>query len=401
FDPTRMAVQGDVVVVTVDSRLGIFGYFGHPGLAGSGTFGLQDQQSALRWVRRNAAAFGGEPGNVTLFGESGGAIAACDHLVSPSAVGLFDKVILQSGSCALSWPANGPLIGAPAGSFARPRQQVEQAGTPAAARLGCPGSDNQVVLDCLRRLPTGSLLPHANEFGVVATGTALLPRDPAAALADGQTPRVPVISGHTRDESRLIAAISELLGNPVTDQDYRQLLTEAFGARTPEVETQYPRADYESAALAWSAINTDRMFACTQLTATRELATRMPTYAYEFADENAPGYAPFPPGFPPGASHGSELVYLFDVAGKPSDLEGHPIPLTAAQKGLSSAMIRYWTRFAHTGNPNRYNAPQWRQWHGDRTDGYGYVQALAPGTDGIGPVDDNRAHHCDFWSTFS
>lgn len=397
FDPARMAAQGDVVVVTVDSRLGIFGYFGHPGLAGSGTFGLQDQQSALRWVRRNAGAFGGDPGNVTLFGESGGGVTACDHLVSPSAAGLFDKVILQSGSCAISWPRNGPLIGAPAGSFARPVRQVEQSGASAAAKLGCTGTDSQAALDCLRRLPTASLLPHAAEFGVVATGTPVLPRDPAKALADGQTPRVPVISGHTRDESRLIAGISELIGNPVTDQNYHQLLTEAFGARTAEVQAQYPRAGYGSAALAWSAINTDRMFACTQLTTTRELATRMPTYAYEFADENAPGYAPFPPGFPPGASHGSELLYLFDVAGKPSDIEGHPIPLTEAQRRLASAMIRYWTQFAHTGNPNGGDAPQWRQWRGGHAD----VQAFATGARGIGPVDDNRLHHCDFWSTFS
>ena len=77
YDPRRLVMDGDVIVVTVEFRLNIFGYFGYPGLEGSGTFGLQDQQAALRWVKRNVKAFGGDPGNVTLFGESGGAVAAC------------------------------------------------------------------------------------------------------------------------------------------------------------------------------------------------------------------------------------------------------------------------------------------------------------------------------------
>ena len=111
YDPRRMATEGDVIVVTIDFRLNVFGFFAYEGLAGSGTFGFQDQQAALRWVERNIAAFGGDPHNVTLFGESGGGVGTCAQLTSPAAVGLFDKVIMQSGGCSTSWPRNGAYLG--------------------------------------------------------------------------------------------------------------------------------------------------------------------------------------------------------------------------------------------------------------------------------------------------
>src|SRR5262249_27452166 len=156
--------------------LNIFGFFGYPGLEGSGTFGLQDQQAALRWVRRNIAAVGGDAGNVTIFGESGGAIAACAQL-----------------------------------------------------------------------------------------------------------------TGYTRDEGRGLA-LGMLLttgGKAMTEDEYRDLLDRAFGDRRSEVEARYPRSRYDSPALAWSAIYTDRMFACPQIAATWALARRASAFAFEFADTNA------------------------------------------------------------------------------------------------------------------
>jgi para-nitrobenzyl esterase len=112
YDPSRMAAQGGVIVVSVDFRLGIYGFFGHPGLAGSGTFGLQDQQSALRWVRDNVGAFGGDPHNAILFGQSGGSIGTCAQLTSPSSAGLFQRAILQSGPCGMRWPPSSLVLGA-------------------------------------------------------------------------------------------------------------------------------------------------------------------------------------------------------------------------------------------------------------------------------------------------
>ncbi|MEO8352889.1 MAG: carboxylesterase family protein, partial [Chthoniobacteraceae bacterium] len=122
--------------------------------------------------------------------------------------------------------------------------------------------------------------------------------------------------------------------------------------RLTEVETHYPRSRYASPTLAWSAIYTDRMFACPQLVATQALAKRAPAFAYEFADTNAPGLLPFFPGFAPGASHSGELPFLFDIEKNPIDMKGEHVPLTGDQMALAGSMIRYWTQFARTGDPN-------------------------------------------------
>src|SRR5204863_10009014 len=97
YGAARMAAEGQVAVVTVNYRLGIFGFFGYPGLPGSGTFGLQDQQAALRWTRENIPAFGGDPRRITIAGESAGGLSTRAQLTSPSAAGLFDRAIMQSG----------------------------------------------------------------------------------------------------------------------------------------------------------------------------------------------------------------------------------------------------------------------------------------------------------------
>jgi acetyl esterase/lipase len=114
FDARRLAITGDVIVVTINYRLGVFGVFGYPGLDGSGTFGLQDQRAALQWVQRNAAAFGGDPDNVTLFGESYGGLATSAHLTSPESQGLFHRAIIQSGFALMDLPAGALYPGVPA-----------------------------------------------------------------------------------------------------------------------------------------------------------------------------------------------------------------------------------------------------------------------------------------------
>lgn len=134
FDPRRLATAGDALVVTVDFRLGALGYLTLPGMTDGGTYGLQDQQAALRWVRANARAFGGDPKNVTLFGESGGGVAVCGQLASPTARGLFQRAILQSGSCGTNL-LPGSVPGSPAVPFWRPRAEQEQASAQAALDL--------------------------------------------------------------------------------------------------------------------------------------------------------------------------------------------------------------------------------------------------------------------------
>ncbi len=126
FDARRLATLGDVVVVTINYRLSIFGAFGHPGLAGSGAFGLEDQQAALRWVARNAAEFGGDPGNVTVFGESYGGLSTSAHLVAPASAGRFHRAIIQSGFALMDLPAGGIFPDLPAVAWFgwRPKRPV-------------------------------------------------------------------------------------------------------------------------------------------------------------------------------------------------------------------------------------------------------------------------------------
>ena len=128
YEASKLATRGDVVVVTVNYRLGIFGFFGYPGLPGSGTYGIQDQQAALRWVQRNARAFGGDPRNVTVAGESAGGMSVCAQLTSPTATGLFAKAVMQSGSCAFNWAQNSQYPGQAADSPWVTQKRVQDSG---------------------------------------------------------------------------------------------------------------------------------------------------------------------------------------------------------------------------------------------------------------------------------
>jgi para-nitrobenzyl esterase len=394
--------DGGVVVVTVEFRLNIIGYFAYPGLKGSGTFGLQDQQAALRWIKRNIAAFGGDPENVTLFGESGGAIAACAQLTSPGAKGLFQKIILQSGAATTSWPRNAADLG-PYGTFWRPLKDQEKTGVEMVSKLNLPaGLSTREVLRKLREMPLVELMKYAKDFGTAAYDTPLLPENPAQALRQGHFHPMSVLSGCTRHEGRALASAMQLTagGQPMTEERYQQLLKDAFGDRRNEVEAQYPRANYESPALVWSAIYTDRMFACPQFIADRALARRAPTFAFEFADPHSPGLIPFLPGLPSGASHSGELPFLFDLDNGPIDITtGKLIPLTDEQKPLARLMIRYWTQFAHTGNPNGPDSAPWAPF--DPKSASPAVQVLAPGPNGVESRNDIvHAHHCEFWDSF-
>lgn len=124
YGAQRLAARGDVVVVAPNYRLGVFGYFGHPGLPGSRTFGVADQLAALRWTQRNAAAFGGDPDNVTIMGQSAGGVSSCALMTAPQARGLFAKVVLQSGSCLTSWIANTEYRKQPADDIYDPLSEV-------------------------------------------------------------------------------------------------------------------------------------------------------------------------------------------------------------------------------------------------------------------------------------
>ncbi|MCF3182397.1 carboxylesterase family protein [Streptomyces polychromogenes] len=396
YDAGRLAVRGGAVVVTVNYRLGIFGYFGHPGLGSAPPFGLADQQAALRWVRANAEHFGGDPDRVTLVGESAGAVAICAHLTSPAAAGLFQRAVLQSGSCSMSFPRGALGPASPAYEPFAAQHDVQAAGAQAARRLGCTAERDEEVMTCLRGQSTGRLATAElmQSFNRPAYGNALLPAAPAEALKAGHFYRVPLVQGTNRDEMRMFVSLS-LAAFPIrTEDEYRARLTDAFGSTAAAVEARYPAADHPTPALAWAAVLTDRSLACTTLADGRTIAAHapgLPRYGYEFGEPEPPVPAGLPqnPDFPYGAAHGFELPFLFSSV--PTER-----PLTQDQLALSDRMVDYWTDFARTGSPNGSHAPFWPALSspGSRDQP---VQSLASGPAGIRPVDADSAHHCPFW----
>ncbi|WP_410647755.1 carboxylesterase/lipase family protein [Amycolatopsis sp. cmx-4-54] len=367
YGAQRLAAQGDVVVVATNYRLGVFGYFGLPGLAGSGDFGLMDQLSALRWTQRNISAFGGDPRNVTLAGQSAGGMSTCALLTSPAATGLFHKAAIMSGSCLLNWPPGGLIPNQPAQTPYSPLAKTEADGAAMAASHGCEGPD---ALGCLRRLPAAELLKDHQSFANHLTyHTPLLPTDPAKAVRRGAFHRVPLLSGGTHDEMRAFIAGVEKL-KPITEERYQEFLRKTFGEHADEVAAEYPARDHLSPALA-----------CPTAEGNRLLSRRTSVHAYEFDDKNAPNVnGNDVPTVPHGAAHALDLVYLFELSGVEKSLD-------EAQKRLSGQMIAYWTNFMRTGDPNSPGSPRW-----DRD----VVLSLAP--DAIRPVAHAADHRCGFWA---
>ena len=389
FDARRLAVDEDVVVVTINYRLGIFGAFGYPGLEDSGTFGLLDQQAALGWVRDNIAAFGGDPDGVMLFGESYGALSVSAQLVSPAAEGLFHRAGIQSGLAMIDYP---PATLAPD----TPRlpamwltaEEVAGMGDAVAEELGV--TDTDTGIDALRELPVETLLPMSPTFTLYAWGNRTLPENPVERIGSGAVHDVPVISGSTRDEARLFVALfHDLAGEPVTATTYPELLSTAFGEDAARVESEYPLTDYASPGVAWATVVTDRVWATATMARHRGLAQTVPVWAYQFADREAPPIVETPEGFDLGAYHSAEVAYQFD-------LTGNPAPLSPSQWELAGAMNRYWATFARWQNPNSDGLPAW-----DQFDGGEMVLSLDDGEGGIAPVNFAEDHRLAFWDSLA
>jgi para-nitrobenzyl esterase len=383
YDGTKLAANG-VVVVTINYRLGALGFLAHPALASrpggpAGNYGLMDQQAALRWVQRNIAHFGGDPHNVTIAGQSAGGLSVLAQLVSPGARGLFQRAIVESGTFALTQ---------------QPLATAEAAGETFAADAGCP---NQTAA-CLRGLPVSALVnPSVVEIPGVVDGSVLT-QSIGTALARGQFARVPVINGITHDEELLFVeglgiTVSQgtdipLAAKPASDPaNYQANIIGALGvspARATAIEAEYPLSAYPSADVALTFLVSDASFACPALQVDRWTAARVPTYAYQFNDDNAPVNIL---GFSLGlATHGAELPYLFDQPNPPFP----PPMLSGDQQALAASMRTDWARFAGTGNPSS-RLLRWPSFNRTR------VLSLVPLQSQV-TTDFAAAHHCSFWA---
>lgn len=380
YDARWLAARGDIVVVTVNYRLGSVGFLAHPALGPAGevgNYGFADQQAALRWVRDNIADFGGDPGRVTLAGESAGGMSVCDHLVAPGSAGLFRAAIIQSAPCQAQ--ADLPT--------------AERRSLDYAAALGC--GDRATAASCLRALPAERLRKPVwyfnfggDDISGPISGTKALPMDAVTAIADGQAARVPILIGTNRDEFTLFVAMQYLLhGELVTAEQYPRELADAFGPDADAVAAHYPLDRYDSAPLAYAAAVTDAVFACLADRMAGDLARNAPVYAYEFNDRDAPAPEPLRTlPFPAGASHALELRYLFDVGGAP--------PLNPSQRALSDQMIDYWSSFVTTGVPAAPGQPDWPVF-GDGADHRRI--SLQQGGNHI-DSDFGQTHQCAFWA---
>ncbi len=383
YDPTPLVEQG-VIVVTINYRLGYLGFFAESALDSeghdAGNYGLMDQQFAMKWVQRNIGRFGGDPSNVTIFGESAGGHSVYCNLASPTAAGLFAHAISESGSYLMFDNFIDSIVTLPVAESTG--STLVPAGNSVASFLGCS------TAACLRGVSNTELVNiQPGTLYAFVDGT-LLTETPAQAFADGHFNHVPVIAGTNHDEWRIFVAEQyDASGNPIlTNPEYDAAVTALWGSPLDSfVEFLYPWVFPGGQVLG--ASGTDGIFACSARNGDELLSNFTNTYAYEFNDENAP---PQPPpaflSFPLGAFHGAEIQYLFDT--------GFFFELNTAQQQLSAAMVSYWTNFAATGDPNGGALPTWSLYD-PTTDVF---QSFVPPT----PTTEstfNTDHLCDgFWN---
>lgn len=375
YNGSKLAAMGNLIVVTINYRLGPFGFLasrsldsaGHP----SGNYGLLDQQAALRWVKENIAAFGGDPDKVTVAGESAGAISVGLHLVSPAAAGLFERAILESG----------PFL------HTRTLAESEARGDEFAAKLGCDKASD--VAGCMRSKPAEQVLSAIPANPLTAgrpiwepvMDGVLIPSQPAEALAAGRFNKVPVLNGSNHDEGTLFLAFAK----NVTAQKFEAGMHERFGNDAARVLAAYPLDNYSSPILAEAAGFGDDIFSCPIVKAGAMLSAQVPVYQYEFNDTHAPLSFFHNPPFPLGAFHASEIQYVFGSIGA----HGAASP---AQLKLSDAMMGYWIGFITSGNPG--GSPQWTRYRASDLK----VLSLTPGAIEY-ESDFAKIHHCDLWDS--
>ena len=341
-DGAVLATRG-VVVVTLNYRLNIFGFFTHPALTAespnkaSGNYGLLDQIAALRWVKENIEAFGGDPSNVTLFGESAGAFAVSIHMASPRAKGLFQKAIGESGGAFTGAGPGMPTLAEAEAKDAAFAHTVYHADT----------------LDALRAVPAQELLDRANKpagapdlvhFAPVIDGY-LLPESVAALFAAGKQNDVPLLAGWNHDEGGVLTK--------TTASSFQKDVRERFGENAPRALKLYPASSDAEAIRSASDLAADTFIAYSTWKWLEAQATtgKQPVYRYRFE-----GVVPADPFHPDGnaAYHSGEIAYVFGSQHLLTDFKW-----TAEDRALSRQMQQYWTNFARTGDPNGASLPPW------------------------------------------
>jgi para-nitrobenzyl esterase len=342
YDGARLAAQG-VVVVSINYRLGVLGYLAHPELSAesplgiSGNYGLLDQIEALRWVRQNIGAFGGDASNITVAGESAGGLSVMYLMASPVARGLFSKAIAQSAYIISTPELKHQSFGAPS---------AEQAGTALAAALHAPN------IAALRAMDAGVLTAAAGAANFSPFGNIdghVLTRQLVDVFDRGEQAPVPLLAGFNSGEIRSLMFL--VLPDPASAADYERIIRERYGDLATEFLRLYPSEHLHESIFATTR---DALYGWTaERLVKKQAALGQPSFLYLFDH----GY-PAADAAGLHAFHASELPYVF---GTP---EGTPprwpkIPATPEEKAFSDAMMEYWSSFARTAQPRASHQPDW------------------------------------------
>ena len=416
-DPSALVTKG-VIVVAINYRLGALGFLAHPALrdqdGSSGNYGIMDQQAALRWVQANIASFGGDPKNVTIFGESAGGFSVLSHLAAPGSAGLFQKAIIQSGAYGVS----GQLTQADLEAKSAEALTATLASAGADSPAACAGSD--LTAACLRAMPESlvrskllSAFTKVNSNVIPSVDAKVLPQTIKATFVAGKNNKVPLINGSNENENDMFVAIGEMTARfaakpPNFDPANRAFVMspEAYakgaadlaaqsGHSVEDIKTKYyPLSAYGSdpvmqPSLVAGVAGTDSIFSCNGINVSARVAGQgSPVWMYEYRNQSAPPLVGSFGGkymltYKQGAAHAAELPYLFNM-----------LPIGGAeQTALKEAMTGYWTNFARTGTPNGKGSPQWAAYK------TGKIQALdIADQGGIAPMPAKAfrtQHQCD------
>ncbi|HEV2424456.1 MAG TPA: carboxylesterase/lipase family protein [Terriglobia bacterium] len=338
-DGGRLAEKG-VVVVSFNYRLGVFGFFASAELAkesghnASGNYGLLDQVAALEWVHRNIAGFGGDPSQVTIFGESAGSFSVSALMASPLARGLFQRAIGESGAFFSATLKTKTLAEAEADDA----KFAESIGAPTLAAMRAKPADELLEAASKRRGPVG-FSPDIDGY--------FLPEDVDAIYAAGKQAPVPLLAGWNRDEVGF---------PPATPEQFKERARKMYGDKADDFLKVFPADTEEQARQSAHDLGRDEFIAYSTWKWVQMQVAVAPVYNYEFDDappQPAPDSSSNKPAPKPSAYHSAEIEFVFEA------LPSKKLPWRPEDERLSDLMSSYWSNFAKAGNPNGPGLPEW------------------------------------------